>query len=220
MLLRPMIHAKLSAAKSIRFHMHRARGFVRGNVLAWAAACSLGAGVTAASAATVAGQQFDERIRLADADLVLNGVGVRSVAVFKAYAAALYLPQKSKTPAQVLAHGGPRRLQLVMLTKAPSNEFSKAVRGGVQKNSTAAELSLLQPSVEAFCQQVDALGQLKSGDVILVDFSPQGGISLSLNGKTQSVGLAEPAALFRGILRIFVGDKPVDERLKAGILGQ
>jgi hypothetical protein len=194
-------------------------GRVRVRVLRLAMAVCMGAGVTAASAATVAGQQFDDRIRLADSELVLNGVGVRSVAVFKAYAAALYLPQKSKTSEQVLAHGGPRRLQLVMLTKAPSNEFSKAVRGGVQKNSTATELSLLQPSVEAFCRQVDALGALKSGDVILVDFSPQGGISLSLNGKAQSVSLAEPAALFRGILKIFVGDKPVDERLKTGILG-
>ena len=44
----------------------------------------------AAPAARIADQNFDDRARLADTDLVLNGVGLRAVAWLKAYAAGLY----------------------------------------------------------------------------------------------------------------------------------
>ncbi len=171
-------------------------------------------------AARVAGQNFSERIRVSDTDLHLNGVGVRSVAMFKGYAAALYVPERSSIPATVLAQTGPRRLQLVMLMQASSQEFSKAVRGGIQKNSSPAEWQALLPAIDAFCQQVDALGTLKKGDVVLVDFAPASGVSLVFNGRSESIAMSAPSDFFRGILKIFVGDKPVDERLKAGILGK
>ena len=44
-----------------------------------------------AQAAVIEGQHFDDRIRLADTELVLNGVGLRAVAWLKGYAAGLYL---------------------------------------------------------------------------------------------------------------------------------
>ena len=48
-------------------------------------------------AAEVAGVDFVDRLRLAGADLLLNGVGVRAVAWFKGYAAALYLTGRARS---------------------------------------------------------------------------------------------------------------------------
>jgi hypothetical protein len=63
------------------------------------------------------------------------------------------------------------------------------------------------------------LDKFKPGDVIDLDFSPATGLTLARNGQVQGASMPSPE-LYRGILKIFVGDKPVDARLKAGLLGQ
>ena len=68
-----------------------------------------------ASAAEVEGHRFDDRVRVADTDLVLNGIGFRAVLMFKAYAAALYMTEKADKPAGVLAVKGAKRIQIKML---------------------------------------------------------------------------------------------------------
>ena len=78
--------------------MHRIPIVVRTVCLTGLLALSL-----AAQAADIEGQHFDDRIRLADSELVLNGVGLRAVAWFKGYAAGLYLGQKASTAEAALA---------------------------------------------------------------------------------------------------------------------
>lgn len=172
-----------------------------------------------ASARSIAGKEFAEKVRVADADIQLNGVGVRAVAWVKGYAAGLYLTEKTRSTAGVLAAAGPKRVQLVMLMDVPATEFSKAVRGGIRKNSTEAELAALQGPMQDLCARIEALDKLKPGDVIDLDFSPATGLTLARNGQLQGASMPSPE-LYRGILKIFVGDKPVDARLKAGLLGQ
>src|SRR5882672_8064195 len=60
-----------------------------------ALACA--AGITSALAQTVevAGVKFEPTVQLDGATLLLNGAGVRTRAIFKVYAAGLYVPQKS-----------------------------------------------------------------------------------------------------------------------------
>ena len=59
------------------------------------------AGPVRAQSRNIAGETFDATAKVADALLVLNGVGVRGVAIFNAYAAGLYLTAKAPTPAQL-----------------------------------------------------------------------------------------------------------------------
>ncbi|HEV7914106.1 MAG TPA: chalcone isomerase family protein, partial [Albitalea sp.] len=66
-------------------------------------------------AAGIDGQHFDDRIRLADTELQLNGLGLRAVAWIKGYAAGLYLTQTAGTPVEVLAVPGPKRIRLRMM---------------------------------------------------------------------------------------------------------
>jgi len=48
-----------------------------------------------AAAVEVAGVKFDDKTRVGPGELVVNGAGLRKKAVFKVYAMALYLPEKS-----------------------------------------------------------------------------------------------------------------------------
>lgn len=184
----------------------------------------LGAVVTTAvpgharASVVVEGQTFADRIRLTDSELVLNGTGVRAVAWFKGYAAGLYLPRRAGDALAVQALPGPKRLRMVMLQDVPAAEFSKAFVKGVSRNTEAAELEALRPRMEQFARAIDEGGQVRRGDVIDLDFLPAEGTQMLLNGQRR--GTALPGEdFYRALLRSFVGARPFDEKLRAGLLG-
>ncbi len=168
------------------------------------------------------GRALPRRATVAGAELQLNGVGVRAVAWFKAFVAALYLGAPARSTAEVLAAPGPKRLQLHLLTDVPAVELSKALRRGVERNSPMAERELLAGPVAELGARIDALGTLRKGDVLQLDWDPTRGVLLALNGTLKPALRDAPAAaqpvLYAGVLRAFLGDKPYDERLKAGLL--
>jgi hypothetical protein len=169
-------------------------------------------------AARIEGQSFDDRIRLADTELVLNGMGLRAVAWLKGYAAGLYLVEKATTPSAVLAQKGPKRVQMKLMIGVSSAEFVKAFDKGIQRNHSATEQAALKERGARFDRIVGALGELKKGDVIDLDYLPARGLVLSLNGRPR--GDAIPGEdFYLGVLKIFIGSDPVDVRLKAGLLG-
>ena len=184
----------------------------------WLAVLLLAGAAGAAQAARIDDQTFDDRIRLAGADLLLNGVGLRAVAWLKGYAAGLYLVEKSGTPAGVLALQGPKRVQMKMMVDVDSAEFVKAFGKGMRRNHSEAELAALRDRMQRFDAAVAAIGKLKKGDVVDLDWLPGTGVRLSLNGRPR--GEAIPGEdLYAGLLKIFIGGDPVDKRLKAGLLG-
>ena len=172
-----------------------------------------------AQGAVIEGQQFDDRIRLADAELVLNGVGLRAVAWFKGYAAGLYLGRKASTADAALAAQGPKRVRMKMMVEVESKEFAKAFDKGMKRNLVAAEREALADRIERFDRTVLALGVLKKGDVVDLDWLPARGLVLSVNGQPRGEPFAGEA-FYGAILKIFIGPDPVDEKLKAGLLGQ
>lgn len=171
-----------------------------------------------AMAATVDGYTFEDQARVAEADLLLNGVGFRGVRIFKAYSASLYLAHKSEQPAQVLAMPGPKRLRIRMLWDVPSAEFAKAFEVGVTRNTAASELPALKERMATFDAMVRAIGKVRKGDVVDLDLLPSQGLMFMLNGKPRGEPIAG-ADLYAALLRIFIGELPVDDRLKAGLLG-
>lgn len=175
-----------------------------------------GAGASV-QAAKLEGQRFDDTLRMADKTLLLNGLGLRGVAWIKAFVAGLYLPVRSTDAAQVLRMPGPKRLRLQMLLEASSQELSKAVRRGVSKNETPAAQLALSERVTQFNRSVDAIGTLQKGDALDVDYLPGQGTQLRFNGK--AMGATIPGEdFYQTLLKIFIGERPVDERLKEGLL--
>lgn len=170
------------------------------------------------SARVVEGFTFDEQIRLADAPLVLNGVGLRAVSILKGYAAALYLARKATTPAQVLATPGPKRLRIRMMLEVNSVEFSKALYKGVARNVPAADQERVRERVQQFGAAIDAVGVLRKGDTIDLDYIPDSGLVMTLNGVRRG-GPWPGEDLYSAFLLTFIGERPTDKELKAGLLG-
>ena len=180
------------------------------------------AGVLAAlpaRAVVLEGLRFEERVRVAQHELQLNGLGVRAAWIFKAFVAALYLPEKTREAQQVLDHDAPRRLQLRMLMDVGPGEIKKALVRGMQKNASEAEWAALQARAEAFSRIIDSIGTAREGDTINLDYLPGQGLMLAVNEVPRGQAIAG-ADFYQALLGIFVGPHPVDTRLKRGLLGQ
>ncbi len=167
----------------------------------------------------VEGQAIAGTANVAGTVLELNGTGVRQVAWFKGYVAALYLRDRASTPEQVLAMAGPKRVQLRMLYDVPAKELSKAVHKGVLRNSSDVLKPKLLAPLAAFEEQINAVEKVRKGDVVDIDHDGAGAMVLSVNGAVRGDPLAG-ADLFPALLRAFVGERPYDDRMKAGLLGQ
>lgn len=179
--------------------------------------CATAGGPAWSRAVMVEGQAFERRLTLAGSELLLNGTGVRAVAWFKGYAAGLYLRTPGRNAAQVVAQAGPKRLQLRMLHDVPAAEFVKAFRKGIERNTPEAELPRLTERMADFEAAVTALGQVRKGDVVNLDLEPGRGTVFSVNGTLRGEAIVGED-FFIALLRSFVGDRPYDSKLKAGLL--
>ena len=195
--------------------------FRRRDVLTLAAA----AVALPAQALRYEGQDFADTLQLGGSTLQLNGVGAKVfVLKYSAYLAALYLPQKASTPEAVYAQAGPKRVELriviPMVKDVSTQEFVKAIDKGVRRNSSEAELAAVAERVRQFNATIAEVGRVKKGDTLIIDYLPaQGGTVLTVNGKVRGQPI-EGQDFYTAFLKVFLGAKNSDERLRAAMLGQ
>lgn len=180
--------------------------------------CALALALPAA-AAEVEGVKLDDSAKVAGKDLKLNGAGVRSRFGFKVYVMGLYLTDKKKTPAEVLAVDGPRRFTLVMMRDVSGEDFGEAFMSGINKNTDKAEKSKMVSQMAKFGEIFTTQGNLKKGDVLVTDWVPGTGTVMTLNGKSISEPLPD-LAFYNALLKIWLGEKPADSSLKPALLGE
>lgn len=167
----------------------------------------------------VAGIKFDDSVTVGGKELKLNGAGIRTKLIFKVYALGIYLPEKKTAVAEVLASPGPRRVSIVMMRELTSDEFGEAFMKGLNDNSDKAERTKILPQTMKFGEIFAQIQTLKKGDALVMDWIPGEGTQCMLNGK--KIGEVMPdVAFFNAILRIWLGDKPVDSSLKPRLLGE
>ncbi|WP_292935645.1 chalcone isomerase family protein [Noviherbaspirillum sp.] len=185
-------------------------------VISMAAALTMGANVLAAE---VAGVKLDDTIRLANQDLKLNGAGVRYKAIFKVYVAGLYLADKKRTVHDVLSVPGAKRVTIVMLRDISNEELGRGFMSGIHQNSDRAEKSKIVLQLQKFGEIFASIPELKKGDVLTTDWIPGTGTVVHLNGKKVSDPLPD-VIFYNSLLKIWLGEKPVDSRLKPLLLGE
>lgn len=176
---------------------------------------------SAALAAEVAGVKLDDKVRIApdSPELVLNGAGLRTRFFVKVYVGALYLPEKKTTAADVLAIGGPKRITLAMLRDLTAQQLVDALNEGFAANNPPPDQERYKGQLAELLAVMTALGQAKQGEVIALDFLPDAGTRVLLNGAAKGKPIPDEG-FYRAILKVWLGDKPVDADLKRGLLGQ
>jgi len=174
-----------------------------------------------AQAVEVAGVKLEDKVQVAPGgpELVLNGVGIRTRVIFKVYVAGLYLAEKKTAAADILALAGAKRVAMVMLRDLSAQQLSEALADGIRNNAGAAEQEAIKARVEELLAIMNALGEARSGDTILLEFLPGSGTRVVMNGQPRGKPIAGED-FYRALLKIWLGDKPVDADLKRGLLGQ
>jgi Chalcone isomerase-like len=185
-----------------------------------AAGC-LAAAAAGVSAATldVSGVKLEDTLDVRGSKLVLNGAGVRYKAVFKVYAAGLYLGKKASTTEEVLAAPGPKRMTITMLRDIDSAELGKLFSRGMEDNMDKAAFSKLIPGVMRMSEVFSHHKKLLAGENFIVDWVPGTGTVLTVKGKVEGEPFKEPE-FFNALLRIWLGPNPADWKLKDALLGK
>ncbi len=165
----------------------------------------------------IADVKLADQVQVSGQTLVLNGAGLRTKFFFKIYIAALYLPQKQTSGPAVIAAENVHRVALHIKHELSSAKLYDALVDAMESNQTAAELTALEPQFKQLKQIFDKAGEVKSGDVINMDYVPGGGTEIGVNDK--AYGTLSGAIFNRALLQIWLGDKPVQTDLKKAMLG-
>ena len=192
--------------------------FLRTSLLAVTLTSALATSLTA-RAADVAGVHFDDKTSLAGSELALNGAGLRTRFMLKVYVIGLYGPKRADTADAFSAMPGPKRIHIVTLRDLTAEQFADALIDGLRKNSSDAEFAKLQPRADEFRAQLLALKSTPSGSQIRIEWLPATGTRLSLGNEIRGRDIPGED-FFRALLRIWLGDKPVDSDLRNALLGK
>lgn len=170
-----------------------------------------------AMAAEVEGVKIDDKTRVANAELALNGAGLRKRVFFKVYAMGLYVAQKSTSAAALIDQPGPKRVAIRMLRDVSADAFNEALAEGIRANHSEAEAKALEPRLKELGAIIGGVGEAKKGMAINLDWT---------GSQTQVLIQDKPAGkpiagedFYRALLRIWLGDKPAQDDLKRALLG-
>jgi hypothetical protein len=166
----------------------------------------------------IEGVEFEPVAQVGGQTLELNGAGVRRRAIFKVYAAGLYVPQRENSAAALLTQTGPRRVAIAMLRDVDADAFSGAVSDGLKANNSEQQLAGFKALIGRLQANLKAIGEARQGDVIHFEFTPETGTRILVNGRQK--GSAIPGGdFFTAVLRVWLGDHPVDVGLQKKLLG-
>jgi hypothetical protein len=158
-------------------------------------------GVTLSDDASVAGKAVK-----------LNGVGLRSVLFIKVYVLGFWTETPATTTEAALASGA-WKVQLHMLRGLEPEKITDGIQEGFSKNS-AAQIGALQERLDTFKTFFSKVGK---GDVIELSWEPGKGTVARLNGAEK--GSISGKDFADALLKVWIGADPVQDDIKAGMLG-
>ena len=173
----------------------------------------------AAATIDVGGAKIEDAVDVQGSKLQLNGAGVRYKAVFKVYAAGLYVGKKVATPEELLAAPGLKRMSITLLREIDSNELGKAFTKGFEENSPKSEMSKLIPGLIKMGQIFSDQKKMMAGENFTIDWIPGTGTIITVKGKQQGEPFKEPE-FYAALMRIWLGPNPADFKLKDALLGK
>jgi hypothetical protein len=189
----------------------------KGLSAAWVGAlvfCILSTVSAAPQAATVEGVTFSREVKAGDSTLMLRGYGLLRYMVFiKAYVAAFYLPESSRSEA---ALGDiPKHLEIEYFHDITAQDFAKATTSSISRNLSLTTFQRLKPKIEEFNT---LYRDVKAGDRYALTYVPGKGTTLSWNGQPLGTVAGEDFAV--GLFGIWVSPNPLDTDLKRLLLGE
>lgn len=170
------------------------------------------------AAREVRGIKFADSSTLAGQALQLNGAGVRVKVILDVYAAGLYLPRKEASAAGIIDMSGPKSMHIVLLRDLTGEDFADAMIKGFRKNNSDSDNAKYLPRLEAIRATMLTFGNVKKGTSISIDFVPGAGTRALVGGTPKGADIPGED-FYAALLKIWLGNQPVDASLKEDLLG-
>src|SRR5438445_1616652 len=169
----------------------------------------------AASAATVAGVNMEDKTTVNGQTLVLNGAGLRKKFFIKVYVGGLYLPAKMSNPASILGSDTPRRMVMHFLYSVSKDQMCDAWEEGLEANTPNATAEV-KAAFKTLCSWMEPIPK---GNRLVLTYVPGTGTVVEVNGKVKGTLPGKPTA--DAILATWIGPKPgPGQDFKNGVLGK
>lgn len=168
----------------------------------------------AAGGVSCAGVTLPEKHKAFGVDLVLNGMGVRTVSVFniQAWVGGLYVEKRTKNPDEVLSPERTKMVVMTFLTDTTRERMIESIR-----NATDTLPANMKKIVHKHLPDMERrLPEPKKG-VRLEYAYGQGRLEMRHLGKV--VGSWSDPEFATAMFGAWLGAKPVDSGLKQGLLG-
>ncbi|MEO7726555.1 MAG: chalcone isomerase family protein [Burkholderiales bacterium] len=179
-------------------------------------------GFSAARAVEIEGVKIDDKVTLASGvpELVLNGAGIRhKFAFYSVYIGSLYLTQKKNDNEAIFADPGPKRVSMHILTgEVTAQDLVASMNHALAANLSPYELALLEKRIRDMNNMMSTVKILNKGSVVHLDYLPNVGTRVIIDGQERITIPGED--FFRAMLHIWIGNKPVDGRLRDAMLGK
>jgi hypothetical protein len=147
--------------------------------------------------------------------LQLNGAGIRRATFLNVhvYVAGLYLEQRTRDASAVLKPSAAKLLELHFVREVSRNEMLDAMHAGLEKNA-GPDLQAALKHMESFARY---LPELHKGMRLRLAFHVGQGLEVRADGKL--LGVERDDRFANLVFRIWLGEHPPDDDLKAGLLG-
>lgn len=180
------------------------------------AACVMSA--PAWASVEVSGVKFEDSTQVGNQTLVLNGAGVRTKVIIDVYVAGLYVAKKDSTAQGLLTQSGAKSVQVSLLMNLSGEEFANAMIKGFKANNSDAEVAKYQPQLDEIRKLMLSVGEARKGSKIQINFVPGTGTFVLFNGQQKGPNIAGDE-FFQALLKIWLGEHPVDSDLKKAVVG-
>ena len=167
------------------------------------------------AAGTLAGVTMPDSVKVGSHDLKLNGMALRSKAVFKVYVGGLYLPDEEHDWKKVLGEDEPRRMVMQWVRSVSKDQICEGWKEGLAANTPNASADV-KKNFDALCGLME---DAKAGDRLVFTYLPASGVEVAINDKAKGTPFGgKPFA--DALFACWIGAKPgPGEAFREGLMG-
>ena len=108
---------------------------------------------------------------------------------------------------------------MFLLRDLTAGQLTGALVNALDDNLDEAEQLRFQAQIAELKATMEAVGAAAKDSVVALDFVPGAGTRISVDGVVRGKVIAGED-FYRALMKIWLGDKPVEKSLKAAMLGQ
>lgn len=165
---------------------------------------------------TVDGVVLKEKIKVHGQDLVLNGSGIRNKFFMDIYVGSLYVVSPANDAVSIINSNTIKSMHLYIVSNWINRRLLKsALRSELKNSSTIEEMEQLQDEIDIFLSTFNE--EIKKGDQFVFNIIPGTGVEVYKND--QLIKSIEGDRFSKRLIQLWIGDTPVDKKLKAEVLG-